>query len=72
MTHSQLISQIVQTNRSARAEYLAQFTEAELQKYLDRLMATREAFEAQFGQFDQLRQFDAQDPCELQLEPLAV
>lgn len=72
MTHSQLISQIAQTNRSAKAEYLAQFSQAELEKYLDRLLATREAFEAQFGQFDQLRQFDAHNPSELQLEPLAL
>ena len=72
MTHSQLISQIAQTNRSARAEYLAQFSQEDLQEYLNRLLATREAFEAQFGQFDQLRHFDAGNPSELQLEPLAI
>jgi len=48
MTRQQLTDRIMQLNRSARAEFLAQFNEAELQAYLDRLDEISDAFQAQF------------------------
>ncbi len=46
----QLIDQISQLNRSARAEFLSEFDEAELQQYLENLQAVWEDFERQFSE----------------------
>ena len=55
MTCGQLINQIAQINRSAGTQFLAQFSEAQLENYLARLLAVKDAFEAQFHQqYDQL------------------
>ncbi len=46
----QLIEQISSLNRSARAEFLGEFSEAELQQYFDNLRAVWEDFEKQFAE----------------------
>jgi len=48
MTKQDLIERITDLNRSARAEFLAEFTEAELQQYLTNLEAVWGEFKAQF------------------------
>ena len=50
MTKQELIKRISEINRSARAEFLAEFTEAELQQYLTNLEAVWTEFSAQFVQ----------------------
>ena len=48
MTKQKLMDRIMQLNRSARAEFLAEFSEAELQRYLTNLEAVWDAFKSQF------------------------
>lgn len=48
MSKRELIDQITQLNRSAGAEFLADFTEAELQQYLANLEAVWTDFSAQY------------------------
>ncbi|NLX06240.1 MAG: hypothetical protein GXY33_13970 [Phycisphaerae bacterium] len=48
MTKQELIGRIATINRSARAEFLAEFSEAELQQYLNNLEAVWGDFKAQF------------------------
>lgn len=48
MTKEELINRITDMNRSARAEFLAEFTEAELQRYLENLESVWAGFKAQF------------------------
>ena len=43
-----IIDSIVEMNRSAGAEFLGDFTEAELQKYLDHLQGVWDDFQRQF------------------------
>lgn len=43
-----LIDGIAEMNRSARAEFLGDFTEAELQRYLDNLQGVWDDFQRQF------------------------
>lgn len=50
MTKQQLIDQITEMNRSARAEFLAEFSEAELQQYLGNLETIWAGFQSQFSQ----------------------
>ncbi len=45
-----LIEQITQLNRSAQAEFLSEFNEAELQQYLRNLQDVWEDFERQFAE----------------------
>jgi hypothetical protein len=48
MSKMQLIERISQMNRSARAEFLAEFNEAELQQYLGNLETVWSEFQAQY------------------------
>lgn len=50
MTKRELIGRITEINRSARAEFLAEFSEAELQHYLTNLEAIWADFREQFAE----------------------
>ncbi len=48
MIKEKLIDQISELNRSASADFLSEFTEEELQQYLDNLEAVWSEFKTQF------------------------
>lgn len=50
MTKRQVIGRIIELNRSARAEFLAEFSEAELQQYLVNLEEIWSEFKDQFAE----------------------
>jgi hypothetical protein len=50
MSKMKMIERISQLNRSARAEFLAEFSEAELQRYLTNLESVWTDFHRQFYQ----------------------
>ncbi len=50
VSKQKLIEQIGQLNRSAQAEFLSEFNEAELQQYLENLQAVWADFEKQFAE----------------------
>lgn len=56
---SRLIAEITRLNSSARVEFLAEFTEEELQSYLTRLQEVWDEFRAQFNKEEPfIHQFD--------------